>query len=175
MAGEPGNLIWFAGDLYNPNGVLQAKIREDAEKAMDEYGLTAWQRELLYSLDRDKIAEALYWAARLKSPYDLNTKYADPERLILAVDEQVVVGGQAVLSAETKGVRCPSAHFHLISLASEISIPETSHTEDGGIERQCWKLTFDLTDVKPGELLRLWVDDGAGELVAVHPTKTVPA
>jgi len=180
MSSYPGNLTALVGALYSADGAsLRKELVTNPDAVMDRYGLSAWQREVLFSLDRKQIAEAVYWEIVAYSPYGeeqrevgaVNVRWPDPERKLLSVPATIRAASDAKLVVETKGLRPQTSTFVLVSLSVGVEIPGKVLSQTGDLEKQEWKLEFSLADARPGDLLRFVVHDSAGDLAWPDPVQ----
>lgn len=180
MAEKDTRLTQFLADLHRckPNEGLKKKLKHDPEVALAAYDLKPWQRELLFTLDRKKIADAVYWEIVAGDPYEgdegLHVEWAKPKRALQRVPDTIAIAADATIEIRSSGLR-PSARFELVSYASDSRYRTTElPTYQGDLDNQVWSLTFDTRDATPGDYLRLRADDGSGELVSAHPLKLEP-
>lgn len=180
MGAKDTLLTQFLADLHRcrPGEGLKHKLKHDPEGAFGDYGLKPWQRELLFTLDRKQIAEAVYWEIVAGDPYEgegLHIEWAKPHRELTAVPDAIEIAASATIEVRASGLR-PGARFELVSYADDDRYQAVQNPGyQGNLDHQVWTLTFDMRGAAPGQYLRLRADDGSGVLVAAHPLKTIEA
>lgn len=176
----PGRLAWFVGQIYGPDDEFRRELAEHPEQLMQKSGLSEWQKQVLFTTDRDKIAEAVYWdiaSTPMYSGASDNLGWPEPGRAILGLRGALTATQNASLTVTTKGVRHTTARFTLLSFAEDVNLPAIAAriTSSANLDAQTWIVEFDLRGIPVGAYLRLVIDDGSGKLVDPIPLRIEPA
>src|SRR5215475_13212766 len=104
----PGRLAWFVGQIYGPDDSFREELTKHPEELMAKWGLSEWQKQVLFTTDRDKIAEAVYWDIASTPMFpgaspDLG--WPAPARAILGVHGALTPTRNASLTVTTRGLR----------------------------------------------------------------------